>query len=170
MTIVRKSIVGRKGRRLAVAVSLLAMCWGFRSMVAQERLKARAREVPFRIVSAEVTRFEKPIRIGPPKRAIEYREALVLKLRVDRERFDSLPPDIEPFLYVGPNEYRIFHIDRHDKRKHLVLTCHLRNWEKLTDRSPMVLTIDHGAPIRSPKDFDRAGIPRYRKKMIVDKR
>jgi len=126
-------------------------------------------EVDIKPLSAELTRFERPIRIGPPKRAIEYQRALVFKVQVDRQQFDSLPPDIEPFLYIGGEESRIFHVDRRDDRKELILTFHIRNWEKLEDGAPIVLTIDHGAPIRDPEKFRRRGGPRFSKSMIVEK-
>lgn len=126
-------------------------------------------EIAVKPLSAELTRFTRPIRVGPPQRAIEYQKALVFKVEVDRQQFDSLPPDIEPFLYIGNQEYRIFHIDRHDDRKNLTLTFHIRNWEKLTDGAPIVLTIDHGAPIRDAAKFRQRGGPRFEKSMIVDK-
>jgi hypothetical protein len=126
-------------------------------------------EVALKPLSAEVTRFEHPIRIGPPNRAIEYQRALVFKVQVDRQQFDSLPPDIEPFLYIGPEEYRIFNIDRRDDRKELILTFHIRNWEKLVDGAPIVLTTDHGAPIRNQEKYRRLGGPRFSKSTIVEK-
>jgi hypothetical protein len=127
-------------------------------------------QVGVKLLSAEVTRFDKPIRIGVGKRAIEYQEALVLKVLVDREKFDSLPPSMEPFLYIGRYEYRTFHIDRNDRRKELILTFHVRNREELEDGAPVVLTIDHGGPIRDPERFIRRDTPRFAKGMIVDKR
>lgn len=132
--------------------------------------KSRVTEVPLQLVSAEITKFKEPVRIGPQGRAIEYREALVLKVAVDRDTFDSLPPDIEPFLYIGRSEYRIFHIDRPGQGKELVLTFHIRAWDALEDGAPVVLTIDHGAPVRHPEAFSHREGPRLYKKMIIDKR
>ncbi len=130
----------------------------------------RATEVPVKLVSAEIRKFESPVRVGPAARAFEYREALVLKVAVDRAAFDSLPPDIEPYLYVGRNEYRIFHIDRTAQGKDLVLIFHVQKWETLEDGAPVVLTIDHGAPIRDPERFLRQQAARFYKKLVVDKR
>ena len=132
--------------------------------------KPRASEVPVKVLSAEVTRFQKPVRIGAGERIMEYREALVLKVMVNRDAFDSLPPDIEPFLYIGRNEYRIFHIDRVDQKKDLILIFHIPKWDQLEDGAPVVLTIDQGAPIRNQESFVRRKGPRFYKKMIVNKR
>ncbi|HEX7333364.1 MAG TPA: hypothetical protein VF290_17810 [Pyrinomonadaceae bacterium] len=134
-------------------------------IVAQNR-PADATEVAFRVLSAQARTFDKPIRIGPPKRAIEYREAVVLTLEVDREAFDALSPSMEAFLYIGRNEYRIFNIDRRDDRNTLLLTFHIRNWPQLRENSPMVLTIEHGAPIRNPERFERRQGPRLNKRIL----
>lgn len=158
--------------RLAPALAwLIAIACTVDSTAQEPAKKARLKELPFKIVSLEATRFDKPIRLGLAKRAIEYGEALVLKIQVDREQFDSLPPSIEPFLYIGADEYHMFHIDRQDERKELILTFHLREWEKLEDGAPMVLTIDHGAPVRDPRRFEAAAeTVRFSKQAIVDKR
>jgi len=125
------------------------------------------REVNFKIVSAEVTRFEKPVRIGVGKRAIEYGEALVLKLQVNRDEFDSLPPNIEPFLYIGRRDYRIFKIDRQDQSRDLVLTFHVRDWQQLEEGGLMLLTTEHGGPVRDPEKFRRREGTRYSKNLIT---
>ena len=132
--------------------------------------KQQETEIDIKILSAEITRFKKPIRIGPGKRAIEYQEALVLKGEVSQQEFDALPPDIEPFLYIGRHEFRIFDIDRKEGRKELILTFHVRDWEELKEGEPIVLTIDHGAPVRDPRRFVRRDIPKFRKARVVDKR
>lgn len=129
-----------------------------------------ATEVAIELLSAEVIRFAQPIRIGVGERSIEYQEALVLKGQVDRAQLDSLPPSIEPFLYIGRNEYRIFQIDRDDDRRELMLTFHIRDWENLPDGASVVLTIDHGAPVRDPERFTRPGVARFSKQLIVDNR
>jgi hypothetical protein len=147
-----------------VIVALIIMCSADRRFSQQSDVSS---QVDIKVLSAVVTKFEKPIRIGPPKRAIEYREALVLQVEVDRDRFDSLPPDMEPFLYIGRNEYHIFAVDRQDSRKTLLLTFHIRNWTQLRDNSPMVLTIDHDAPLRNPERFERQQGPRFKKAIIA---
>ena len=123
--------------------------------------KSMRREVDIKILSWTKTIFDKPIRIGTPEKLIEYREAVVLKIQVSRDQFDALPPDIAPFLYIGPEEYGIFHIERYDDRKDLTLIFHIRNWAGLRQRWPIVLTIDHGAPVRDRNKFDKPGIPRF---------
>lgn len=132
-----------------------------------EQERPRKREVNFSIVSAEVTRFDKPVRIAVGKRAIEYQEALVLKLQVNRDEFDSLPPDIEPFLYIGTSEYGIFHIDRKDESRELGLTFHVRDWQRLQENSLMVLTTEHDGPIRNPEKFRRREGTRFSRNLIT---
>jgi hypothetical protein len=122
------------------------------------------------VVSAELHRFPKPIRIGVGPGAIEYQEALVLKLRADRKQLDSFPPDMQPYLYIGREEYRIFNEERNDERPDLVLTVHVRNWERLPEGAPLVLTILHGGPARNPDKFVRPGTPRLSRRLILDKR
>lgn len=171
MSMTTKSIARASIGRIAPAIVWLIAVGATMENAAQEPpKKPRVTEIPFKIVSLEATRFEKPIRLGPAKRASEYGEALVLKIQVDREEFDALPPDIEPFLYVGATELHMFQIDRQDERKELILTFHLREWEKIADGTPMVLTIDHGAPIREPRRFATASTVRLSKQAIVDKR
>jgi hypothetical protein len=172
MSTTRKSIARSAVSAITAAIGwLIAFGCTLESSAQDPAKQSRVKEVPFKVVSVEATRFDKPVRLGPAKRAIEYSEALVLKIQVDREQFDTLPPSIEPFLYIGTNEYHMFHIDRQDERKELVLTFHLREWEKLEDGAPMVLTIDHGAPVREPRRFEAAaGTLRFSKQAILDKR
>jgi hypothetical protein len=150
---------------LWMILTLIILCYA-KGSVAQQRYDSSP-QVEIKVLSAQVTKFEKPIRIGPPRRMIEYSEALVLQLEVDRNRFDSLPPDMEPFLYIGRNEYHIFAIDRQDNRQTLILTFHIRNWTQVRDNSPMVLTIDHGTPLRNPEIFERQRGPRFNKTLIT---
>ena len=127
-------------------------------------------DVDVTFVSAEIIRFPAPIRLGAGTTTIDYQEALVLKLRVDRQAFDALPPSMEPYLYIGSREFRIFHIDRDDSRNDLTLTFHIRNWTQLDDGAPFALTIDHGAPVRDPDRFARVVGPRFSRSLILDKR
>ncbi len=150
---------------LLFTLPMTVLCFG------QEASKDSNRaEVNVKIVSAEVHRFDKPVRIGPGKRAFEYQEALVIKVQVDQQEFDGLPPSREPFLYIGNSEYHIFHIDRGKSDKGLILTFHIRNWEKVKDGELLVLTINHGDPVRNAEKYRRRKSPRFNKKIIVDKR
>jgi hypothetical protein len=150
--------------------ALAGLIFAFLAEVAAGQNISRITEVPVKLLSAEIRKFETPVRVGPAARAVEYREALVLKVAVDRDTFDSLPPDMEPYLYIGRSEYRLFHIDRTGQGKDLVLTFHIQKWEALEDGAPVVLTIDQGAPIRDPERFLRKQVQRFSKKMVVDKR
>ena len=132
--------------------------------------KPTAAEVDVTFVSAEIVRFPAPIRLPGGTRATEYQEALVLKLGVDRRAFDALPPSMEPYLYIGGREFRIFQIDRDDNRNDLTLTFHIRDWMQLAEGAPFVLTIAHGAPVRDPDRFARIVGPRFSRQLIVDKR
>jgi hypothetical protein len=143
----------------------MTLCFG------QEEKDTNRDEVDFKVISTEIQKFDKTIKIGAGKRAIEYKEAFVLKLMVNQEEFDALPPSIEPFLYIGVDEYRIFHIDRTNSEKGLLkLIFHIRDWEKLDDGEVMVLTINHGDPIRNAEKYKRRKLPRFNKNIIVDMR
>ena len=118
-------------------------------------------EVAFEVESLTATRFENPIRIGTGKNAVRYSEALVVRISVDQREYDGLPPDVEPFLYIADHQLHTFAIDRPQEREReqgtsrLTLTFHDREWQSLPEEAPMVLTIDHGAPIREPQRFSR---------------
>lgn len=122
------------------------------------------------IISAELRRFPKPIRIGSGPQAVEYQEALVLKVRADRKQVDSFAPSMQPFLYIGREEYRIFHEERSDERPELILTFHIRDWDKLQEGAPLILTILHGEPARSPERLVRPNTPRFSRRIVVDRR
>lgn len=154
--------------RVAARVSVL-LCPGL--LFAQRPpVAAPPTTADIQIVSAELQRFPKPIRIGAGSQAIEYQEALVLKLRADRKQVDAFPPDMQPFLYIGREEYRIFHEERSDERPELVLTFHIRDWDKLQEGAPLVLTIFHGGPPRNLEKFVRPNTPRFSRRIIVDRR
>ena len=157
---------------LALASLMVFVIGGARAGLddTNDSIQTRITEVPVQLLSAEITRFQRPLRAGANRRGIEYGEALVLKVSVEREAFDALPPNIEPFLYVGRNEYRVFHIDRDDHRQSLILTFHILKWDQLEDDSQVTLTIDHGAPIRHGEKYSHQDAPRFHTNMIVDRR
>ena len=156
------------GSAIIVMFLLIAIHGG--DSAAQPAMTKVAPDVAVTFVSAEVTRFPAPIRLGAGTTTLAYQEALVLKLRVDRQAFDALPPSMEPYLYIGRREFRSFHIDRADNRNDLILTFHIQDWTQLDDGAPFVLTIDHGAPVRDPARFARVVGPRFSRSLIVDKR
>jgi hypothetical protein len=166
----KSGMMCRQFRLRIVPVCLMLLVFAGVSMGREISSKTRITELPFKIISAEETKFEKSVHIGTGIRNMDYREALVLKVVVNRDAFDSLPPNIEPFLYIGSHEYHIFHIDRDDQKRDLILIFHIPKWNQLEEGAPVVLTIDQGAPIRNPENFVRRKGPRFYKKMIVNKR
>ena len=132
--------------------------------------KALPTHLAFQVNSAEIIRFPKPIQLGIGKRKIEYKEALILSLDVRQKDYEALPPSIEPFLYIGSREYRIFSVQRAKTKGVLTLTFHIRDWAKIRDKSPMILTILHGEPVRNPKIFSKYKSPVFNKSIIKDKR
>jgi hypothetical protein len=119
-------------------------------------------ELAFEVESLTATRFQVPIRLGTGKNAVRYSDALVVRISVDQREYDGLPPDIEPFLYIADHQLHTFAIDRPAEAgretgaRRLTLTFHDREWQSLPEEAPMVLTIDHGAPIRNPERFRNA--------------
>jgi hypothetical protein len=156
--------------RLAIVMMFLFIAIHGSDGVAQPATTKISPDVDVTFVSAEIIRFPAPIRLGAGPAAIAYQEALVLKLRVDRQVFDALPPSMETYLYIGRRELRIFHIDRVDSRNDLTLTFHIQDWTQLDDGAPYVLTIDHGAPVRDPGRYARVIGPRFSRSVIVDRR
>ena len=160
----------RAPRQSAIVILLLCIAIYRSDGVAQPATTKVSPDVDVTFVSAEIIRFPAPIRLGTGPAAMAYEEALVLKLRVDRQVFDALPPSMDPYLYIGRREFRIFHIDRVDNRNDLTLTFHIANWTQLDDGAAYVLTIDHGAPVRDPGRYARVAGPRFNRSVIVDKR
>ena len=126
--------------------------------------------VPFEIISAEIKRFERPIDLSVGKRKLEYQEAVVLTLQISKKNYEALPPSIAPFLYIGAKEYRIYSVQQAQAKDMLTLTFHIRDWQEVSDKSPMMITINHGEPIRNPKIFEKLKSPLLNKKSFVDKR
>ena len=160
-------------RRLRPIVSLIALAMGALMTdpyiaSAQPEAKAPTLEVPFQIESMEIHRFDPPIRIGSGERSLTYGEALVFTLVVTVEDYDGLPPSVEPFLYVGDVELRTFRILRDEEGRTLRVVFHARDWDRLENGSPMVLTADH---VAGPKAFERLlRIERFEAEAVVDKR
>ena len=115
-------------------------------------------DAPVRIVSATVQKFDPPIRT----RRGAYKEALVLQLVVSEDEFDSLPPAMEAYLYIGTHELRPFATE--GGKEGVVITFHDPDWQKLQGGEPMVLTAKQGDPIVNPKNYE--GAPRFDPKII----
>lgn len=119
---------------------------------------AMAAELPFKIVGASVEKFERPMQT----RTGRYEQALVLRLEADRKAWESLPPSIETFLYIGKHELRPMETELGKDR--VVLTFHDPDWQSLKGGESMVLTTEHGDPVTNPESY--AGYPRYDPKGI----
>ena len=152
-----------------LAMATVAVVLGAGLATAQPTTESkRPLEVPFQIESMEIHRFDPPIRIGSGERGLTYGEALVITLVVTVEDYDGLPPSVEPFLYVGDVELRTFRILRDEEGRTLRVVFHARDWDRLENRSPMVLTADH---VAGPKAFERLlRIERFEAEAVVDKR
>ncbi len=157
--------------RLTGALALLALMVPVWQSAAQVETAARSpNEVPLEVVAADIRRLDKPVIMGVGERAIRYGEALVLTTTVDRKAMDALPPSMEPFLYIGGREYRIFEVRRGPEEGKLHLIFHIPDWNILQDGAPMVLTIEHQAPLREPERFLRRDVPRFDKSLVTDNR
>ena len=144
----------------AILVSLAVVQLACASASAQPADGKRSPEVPFAIVSADVEQFPRALQT----RTGEYREALVVRIAVDRQRLDSLPPSIEAFLYLGSHELRPFDVLRDDRRSDLILTFHDPDWREIQQRVPMVLTTLHGDPQINPEKY--RSYPQFDPKLI----
>lgn len=164
----RQTIILRAGVVASMLLLMLAMIpVGYSQVDAKQKPLT---VVPFEIVSAEITRFEKPVNLSVGKRKLEYQEAVVLTLQISKKDYEALPPSIEPFLYIGDKEYRIYSVQQAQQKNRLTLTFHIRDWQEVSDQTPMVITIMQSGPIRNPEIFKELKTPVLDKKMIVDKR
>jgi hypothetical protein len=117
-------------------------------------------DVPFKVVTAEVQRFERAL----PSRKGEYREALVLKIDAAVADYEELPPAEAAFLYVGNHELRPMRFEWGKER--VIVTFHDPQWRELRGGEPMVLTTNHGDPLRNPEKYREA--QRFDREMIRD--
>lgn len=118
-------------------------------------------EVPFRIVSAAVEKFEKPW----PSRQGPYSEALVLRIEASAADYETLPPSLDALLYIGTHELPPFHFDY--VRGRLFVTFHDPAWQKLKAGETMVLTALEGDPLNNPDRY--AANPRFDPRIIGSK-
>jgi hypothetical protein len=139
-----------------VIVSLLISAM---ALAAGAQTAGSIREVPVRIASATVQKFDPAVR----SRNGAYKEALVLRLTITGAESDALPDAAAPFLYIGTHEMPVMGMDT-ERDGTIVLTFHDPNWQKLQGGEAMVLTTRHGDPINNPKAYD--GYPRFDPKII----
>jgi hypothetical protein len=118
-------------------------------------------ELTVKVLDATIKKFDPPM----PSRKGRYEQALVLRLEAPRSAWESLPPSVETFLYIGTHELRPIATDL--GRDVVVLTFHDPDWQELRGGEPMVLTTQHGDPVRNPEKY--AGYPRFDPKMIAEK-
>jgi hypothetical protein len=118
-------------------------------------------ELTVKILNVKVEKFDRTLQT----RKGRYAQALVLRLEVERRAWESLPPSVETFLYIGSHELRPFATELEADR--VILTFHDPDWQELKGGEPMVLTTQHGDPVRNPQSY--AGYPRYDPKTIDQK-
>lgn len=142
---------------LTIAATCLLTLVGFAQAQTRPPPKtARITEVPFQFVSAGSTRFREPLRFGDGAKGLKLESAFLVKLKVSAARYDALPPDIEPFLYIGARELRTFAIDRTNRDGTLVVTYYSReapSEASLRANAKMVITIEHGRPQLEPNYY-----------------
>jgi hypothetical protein len=95
-------------------------------------------------VELRMRKFDKPLRVGYGKEARFYSEALEIRLTVT----PYLERGIEPFLYIGDIELRGHETVR--RSDGLTLVFYAFEPEKLREGACIILTTDHGAPLRKP--------------------
>ncbi len=117
-------------------------------------LMAAAKEVPFTVVSTRNVRFPQPLQLNGPRTPMGEKgleAAFMVQVEVAVAQYDSLPPSIEPFLYIGRRELRTYAVERLPGGKTLFVTYYLPGTADATTfdfGAPMVITIEHDRPIR----------------------
>ena len=169
----RRSYQPRAAKRPSVALLRLFGAIVFLAALSTDRPSAgqsSPAEVPLRVLSADILRFDAPVRLGTGVTEREYNETLELTVEVERKAMDALPPSMQPLLYIGRQEYGVFKVEEGSREDVIYLFFHIPNWRSLEDGAPIVLTIEQGAPIKDPGRFLKPGVPRFEAKSIVDKR
>lgn len=115
-------------------------------------------ELTVKVLNAKAQKFDR----AQQSRKGRYTEALVLRLEVPRAAWENLPPSIETFLYIGDHELRPIATELEKNR--VILTFHDPDWRSLKGGEAMVLTTQHGEPVRNPGRY--AGHPRFDPKGI----
>lgn len=115
-------------------------------------------EPPVRDVQLRIVDFDKPQRKGYGEGAVIFNRALEIKLDVGPYQ----EMGIEPFLYIGTHEIRGHDIDRR-KDGSMIKTFLDPRFADLQDGAAIILTNDHGRPIRDEAMRRRAKFRYYRK-------
>lgn len=147
-------------RQLIGSLALTTMMCAASAQTTATPPRVERKEVPFRVVGAQVQRFERAV----PYRKGAYREALVLRIEAAVADYEALPPSIEAFLYVGGHELRPMRFEWGKER--VIVTFHDPEWRELRGGEPMVLTTEHGEPLREPEKFRSA--QRFSRELIRD--
>lgn len=142
---------------LLIALVLLSgeYAAGQRLAISRLSLSPVIRDVKMRIVE-----FDKPRRLGYGEGAREFTKALEVRLEVGH--YDER--NIEPFLYIGKMEIRGHQIIRH--RDEITKIFLVPDFEKIPDGAAIILTNDHGRPIRDEKMRAAAKFRYYRKDVL----
>lgn len=123
----------------------------------------RATELPFELVSARVGDFPEPLRFGAGSRAVELKQAMLVRVRVRRSAYEALPPGIDPRLYIGRREFRVFDVDDGGENRDLLTIIYYSKDLRPPGRgAPMVITTRHGHPVHEPRSYEqRRDLPRF---------
>lgn len=148
--------------RIVVAVVLLIAATSAGAQPAERG--PRATEVPFEFVSAQVKNFPKPLRFGAGPRAVELKQALLIRVRVRESAYEALSPDIDPRLYIGRREFRVFDVEGGgENRDLLTITYYSKDLRPPAVGAPMVITTRHGRPVHEPRSYERRrDLPRFK--------
>lgn len=137
---------------LSLAATLALLLPGALPAQTAPPLKRVANEVPFTVVSTRNVRFPKPLQPNGPRMGEKGLEsAFLVRVEVAAAQYDSLPPSMEPFLYIGHRELRTYAVERPRGGKTLFVTYYLPGTVDATTfdiGAPMVITIEHERPIR----------------------
>lgn len=123
----------------------------------------RATELPFELVSAQVSDFPEPLRFGAGARAVELKQAMLVRVRVRKSAYEALPPGIDPRLYIGQREFRVFDVDDGGgNRDLLTIIYYSKDLRPPVRGAPMVITTRHGHPVHEPRSYEqRRDLPRF---------
>ncbi len=158
----RENFALQGGLYILLSLLMTLVLFGECYAVGLERLAFRKLSLSpvIRGVKMRIVEFEKPKRLGYGRGAREITKAL--EVRLDVGLYNE--QDIEPFLYIGKMEIRGHDIIRH--KDYMTKIFLVPDFEKLRDGDAIILTIDHGRPIRDEKMRETAKYRYYRKDVL----